>query len=155
MQLNSRASQIIQKQIDPWTYQTPHLTAEQSFMKLKDQIDMGRLWCIEDRGVVMLFEMETKYLAQMHLFADGNVRYEDWTAAGLSILKHVFDKTEIKKIYGRFTNRKILSLALRGGFKREGVLSKAHMIQSGEMIDYYIAGITKDELYSRWKRYKK
>jgi hypothetical protein len=154
MRLNSRAAKIIQDQIDPWTYQTPNLTREQSFLRLKDQIDAGRLWCLEDKGVVMLFEMENRFLAQMHLFASGDVKYSDWTSGGLGILKHVFDKTEIRKIYGKFTDRKILSLALRGGFKKEGVLSKAHMIQSGDMIDYYIAGITKEELYERLKRYK-
>jgi len=149
MNHNSRAAKIIRNGIDPWTYQTPHLTAEQSFLRIQDGIDCGRLWCIEDRGVVMIFERESKFLAQMHLFTDDNVQYKDWTRGGLTILKAVFDKSEILKIYGKFTNRKILSLALRGGFKKEGVLSAAHMVQSGDMIDYYIAGITKDELYAR------
>jgi hypothetical protein len=150
----SKAAQIISSQIDPWTYQTPHLTKEQSFMRLQDGIDSGRLWCLEDCGVVMVFEMETKWLAQVHMFANGDTKYLDWVTGGLGILEHVFSKTEILKIYGRFTNRKILSLALRGGFKKEGVLSKAHMLQSGEMTDYYIAGITRDEFMERLKRYK-
>ena len=149
LSLNSKGLQILQRRIDPWTYQTPHLDEHQSFLRIKDSIDAGRLWMIEDHGVVMMFERETKFLAQIHLFADDGLSVGHWSRYGLPILKHFFDKTEVKKVYGKFSDRRIMSLAMRGGFKKEGVLSKAHMIQSGDMIDLHIAGITKDELYAR------
>jgi hypothetical protein len=133
---------IIERNVDVWTAQSPHASKEQIFKQICRQLDSGESFALQCEKFVMMVKPVNDWLGEVHIFSENK---KSSVIELQKITRHIFENTPAIKLYGNFTNKKILSLALRAGWKHEGTLINAFMNPNGELSDLYISGVSKQE----------
>lgn len=143
----NKIREIIYNNIDPWTEQRPDATKDEIFRDICYGLDNGLLYAVEDNGFVMLFQHENRYLCRVHLYSD-STSFKIVKSVH-KIMKHIFDNTNMQKVYGMFENKKIGSLAVRTGWKFHGEITEATMTKDSGMQSLYIYGISRKDFYEQ------
>lgn len=143
--MNNRVLDIIYEALDPWTMEDHLSSKDQIFAGLVQDIKDGVAFPIEKNGMVFYVMPETKYRAKLHLFSqtkDAGTTLK--TARELTKLLFANVKS-LQKIYGITPHQKMLLVAKRVGWKHEGTMKGSYYSPTGEMMDQYIFGVTKQE----------
>lgn len=141
--------EIIKNNIDPIVHQSSRdRSGYQLFKDIYLQVKNGSSIAVQKNKFIILVVPETKWLAHVHLFSE-NKKYSP--RDGYLLTKYIFTNYEYKKLYGKFSDERIANLAVKGGWKIEGRLTKAFVNgfeDNSELKDYVIAGACREDFVS-------
>jgi len=133
---------IIKRNVDEWTAQSPHATKEQIFQQVCNELDSGSSFALQYENFIMVTKPINNWVGEVHIFSENK---KSSVIAFKSITQYIFENTPAIKLYGKFSNKKILSLILKSNWKHEGTLEKTFVCMNGELKDLYIAGVSKED----------
>lgn len=134
---------IIYDNIDPWTDQRPHFTKDQIYETICYNLDNGFSYAVEENGLVVLFNAESKYVSRIHIFSD--CKSYKIVNSLKNIIGYIFENSEMQKVYGMFQNKKLGALAEKAGWKYHGEMTESAITEHEGMQSLYIWGISKRE----------
>lgn len=136
---------IIYDNLDPWMAQMPKYTRDELFAGILSSLkDQSAFFSFED-DLVIYFVPENPWLVKMHFYSK-NHSYKSVKALR-TILKRVFENSTFEKFVGITPLRKFVLASEKTGIgKLEGVLTKAHKTESGELIDLYVFGVSREDV---------
>lgn len=137
---------VVSKNLDREALQCYHLNDAQLYSSYLRAIEFPSNVVVEHEGFVFWGNQETPYVLRIHVFS--STKTSNIMKCARVLTERLFNEHPFIKIYGVTPNKKFHALALKAGWKDDGILSKSFLKSEGTIIDQYIFSAYREDYVS-------